>query len=141
MKLGPRVLGEDEFQRQQQAYEEAKKRAFVYGPRVVGGAPATEEQPATATATREKPPQPSGDAGDGQSGEERSAETLSLSKLNDALQGDLSDEMLDGFLAAEFEREGEPRKGALRLLLRSEESRGDAARPAIVAELQNALKE
>lgn len=131
MKLGPKVLGEEEFQRQQQAHEEAKKRAFVYGPRVVG--PTSE---ATHETSKPAPPPPSTDSGDGQS-----AESLSLAKLNDALQGELSDEVLDGFIAAEFEREGEPRKGALRLLLRAEQFRGDAARAAIVAELQSVLKD
>lgn len=131
MTLGPRVLGDEEFQRQQREHEEAAKRAFVYGPRVAG--PTTEDTPVaatapTTTATQEK-------ADDGQS-----AETLSLAKLNDALQSEVTDELLDGLLAAEMEREGEPRKGALRLLLRAEQARGDAARLAIVAELQASLK-
>lgn len=131
MKLGPKVLGEEEFQRQQKAHEEAAKRAFVYGPRVVGAEPAPEPEKDEIT-----PSQTPENTNDGQS-----AKSLSLAKLNDALQGEVSDELLDGWMAAEFDREGEPRKGALRLLLRAEQIRGEAARPAIVGELQNALKE
>lgn len=146
MKLGPRVLGDEEFQAQQQAYEEAKKRAFVYGPRVVGAEPAPEPEPEQPTRKRQATKAAAGKGETKASQPEntndtQSAESFSLAKLEEALEGEVSDEVIDEFLAAEMEREGEPRKGALRLLLKAEQSRGDVARPAIVAELQSALKE
>ena len=130
MKLGPRVLGDEEFARQQKAHEEAAKRAFVYGPRVVGSEPAADEKP---TAESTPSPAPEGDAdGDGET---------TVAQIKQALEGDVSDETIDGLLASEFERSGDgPRKGVLRLLLKAEQGRGEASRAAIVAELQNALE-
>ncbi len=120
MKLGPRVLGDEEFARQQKAHEEAAKRAFVYGPRVVGSEPAGASSPLA--------PEENGD------------DEASVAQIKQALEGDVSDEVIDKLLASEFERpEDAPRKGVLRLLLKAEQSRGEASRPAIVAELQNAL--
>ena len=129
MKLGPRVLGDEEFKRQQEEYEAAKQRGFVYGSRVAGQAPPpVVEKPTDHEPTTDAGPEPATGG-------------LSLAKLEEKLDGELSDALLDDLILAEFEREGEPRKGALRLLLKAEQSRGEAARSAIVTELQGALKE
>jgi hypothetical protein len=131
MTFGPRVLGKEEWEQQHRAHEEAERRGAAYGPRVVGLAPPAEQKPAVAKNE---------DAKSGDTSNEQSAESLSLAKLNDALQRELSDELLDSLLVAEFERsDGGPRKGALKLLLKAEQSRGEAARDAIIAELQGAL--
>lgn len=128
MKFGAKVLGEEEFAAEQKAYEQASKQGFAYGPRVTGSATATEEAPAKATT----PVAPSGAA---------SPHLLSVKELEKALTANPSEQLLDELVAAEFDRpEGQPRKGALRLLLQAEQARGEQARAAVVAELEKALE-
>jgi hypothetical protein len=122
MKFGPRVIGEEQFQKEQQAEEVARKAAYAYGPRVTGEAPAE-----TAERPVKKPAGP--------------AHVLSVKELEKALKANPSEKLLDELIAAEFARpEGQPRKGALRLLLQAEQDRGDAAREAVITELQGALE-
>jgi len=136
MRFGPLVLGPKAFEKEQEAYKEAASRAFVYGPLVANTPPAAgtdqKQEPAGVTApAKAKPAEP----------EPTQPTVLSLKELREALQEDVSEALLDKLIAAEFERaEGAPRKGALRLLLDAELARGEAARTAIVKELEKALE-
>lgn len=167
MRLGRRVLGAKEFNRQQREYAEAKARAFMYGPRVTGSKPKAKgkaKQPETAKASKggpaNEPTVPTGQEGAasetapvGDAAIPVPATTrqpapgrdpvhiVSVEQLGQVLKGEPSEQLLDELIDSEFQRpEGEPRRGALRLLLRAEQDRGDAARPAIVKELQRALE-
>lgn len=140
MRYGRRVLGEEEWARQRRAYDEAKRRAFKYGSRVVGPTADAEEIPATVQAATPPTPEPATtkQPAPGASGP---AHTLSVAELGEVLKGEVSMQLLDELIASEFERpEGEPRKGALRLLLQAEQARGPEPRSAVVAELQGALE-
>lgn len=147
IRFGKRVLGEEAHKRQQKSFAEAKARAFAYGPRVTGiprakraaAAPAKpgDSKPATGQGAPEGGAGAGTDKGAGSAGQAR---VLSLKEMEKALGAEPAEQLLDELIAAEFERpEGEPRKGALRLLLAAEQARGDAARPTVVADLKNAL--
>ena len=73
---------------------------------------------------------------------EKPAHVLSLKELEKVLGGEVAEILLDELIEAEFARpEGDPRKGALRMLLKAERARGSegTARPAIMTELSRAL--
>lgn len=148
MKFGKKVLGKKEWARQQRAYEEAKRRGFKYGKRVTGET-ATAKGPKAKGASKQAPeapvvppqaPKPEPATTKQRAPGDEAQHLLSVDELGEVLKGDVSADLLDELVAAEFERpEGEPRKGALRLLLQAEQARGDAARKPIIAELQGAL--
>jgi hypothetical protein len=149
MRLGKRVLGEKAWTQAQAKREEDKKRAFVLGPRVTGkrGGGTAEPQkvvapkakrpeadetptpkaPVEPTPTDAKPPAPP-------------KHTLSIKELKAALEANPSTSFFDELFESELERpEGEPRKGALKVLLAAEQAR-EESRAAVVQELEAALK-
>jgi hypothetical protein len=117
------VLGEEQFHKEQEAEDAARKAGYAYGERVTGS-------PEAAAATEPQAPAKPGPE-----------HLLSVKELDKALKANPSEQLLDQLIAAEFARpEGQPRKGALRLLLQAEEDRGEQARDAVITELQGALE-
>lgn len=155
MSHGPRVLGKKAWQDKQ---AQAKQRADdgpALGPRVTGKkvfdpskAPAKAvAAPAPAPAVPETPPAPDG-AGDatqpppsdegGKGGEPTS---ISIDQMDVALKANQTDALRDKLIDAEFSRpEGQPRKGALQLLIQAEKAREEGPREAVIKELQKAMR-
>ena len=142
MGFGKRVIGEAAWEAQEAAAKAALARGAGLGSRVTGpasGATAVEEAPSddeqvTDEATVEKatPPVEAKAKPDEQP-------HLSLAELAIALEENETDTFFDEMMDAEFARVEGPRKGGLRLLLKSEESQDDP-REAVVKELTAALK-
>lgn len=131
--FGPAVIGEEAFLREK---AEKEKGADYFGPAVVADAgpskPTPEQlrrQPDLAKlhglADPDAPP-PAKPA----------VAQLSLEKLKDALEDNPF--ILDGMIAAEFERPEGPRKAALRMLVKIEAAKAEP-RADVVARLEGAL--
>ncbi|HYL22494.1 MAG TPA: hypothetical protein VEU74_12085 [Gemmatimonadales bacterium] len=130
--FGPAVIGQEAFEREQ---AERAKGADVFGPAVISDAgpskPTPEQlraQPGLAKLHGMEPKAPESKPAVAQ---------LSVEKLKEALEDNPF--ILDGMIAAEFERPGGPRKPALRLLLKVEQAKAEP-RPEVVARLSEPLK-
>lgn len=151
---GPRVVGDEEFRRQQEVVARA---AQIYGPRVTGGRAEakTTAEPPKATASAPQPAAPEAGGGDGEPSAPTNIEGaggdeavqiaagadgyLSVAELRAAVTANPA--LVDGFLDQELARQPRPRVSALRALLEAEQTEGGARRPEIVAKIKAALGE
>lgn len=147
MAFGKRVLGEEAWQRQQAAQQQAEAAGMKLGPRVTGAPTATvepepptsEEEPQGDGLQDEVPGEDVTQQEEDVDEEQSSPTTLSLKDLEGALKANATQELRDQLFDLETRRpEGEPRKGALRLFLKAEQDSEDP-RPAVIADIQNLL--
>ena len=145
MRYGRRVLGEQKFQEDQRRFQEAQQRGFRLGRRVTGSSPSPAATQANAPEQQQAAPVPEPEGAEPEAAVVQAREPvhiLSLKELEKALKANSSEQLLDELLAAEFKRpEGQPRRGALRLLLEAEKARGPNVRKAVLSELEKALQE
>lgn len=125
--FGPGVIGSEQHEKEK---EEVANLSTTFGPGVTGlGLPnqAVNAPGRGVTGQRDEPPAVG------------SAETpsLSITKLEEALEENPF--ILDGMIAAEFERAEGPRKAALRLLLKVEAAKAEP-RAEVVDRLTAAVK-
>ena len=126
---GPLVIGEQRFQEEQRVVRTASN---IYGPMVVGRSAAV-QAPAQDTENEAKAPK-NAESLAAAAGADAS---LSLNELRAALAANPA--LLDGFIDAEFQRPGGPRKGALREFLTVEQEREGGPRKDVLDVIQSAL--
>lgn len=159
MTFGKRVLGEETHAAQSAQKKLKRERGVGLGKRVTGaGTPATgeAEEPAIKLVkdrdveeTKPEAPEATGagaegseeTGADGGEGSDEGGEvvTMSIADMEEALKENPA--AFDSIYEAELNRpEGEPRKGALRLLLATEKLRDGGPRPEILKEINQHLK-